>query len=54
METKPILWEAKTKPNAVGILWKEIKNKDMPPYNKEEWLTQLTWIIEEIENKNWQ
>ena len=23
----------------------------MPPYNEEEWLTKLTWIIEEIENK---
>ena len=23
----------------------------MPPYTEEEWLTKLTWIIEEIENK---
>ena len=23
----------------------------MPPYGEEEWLTKLTWIIVEIENK---
>ena len=47
----PSYGKVKTKPNAIGKLWKDIKKEDMLPYNEEEWLTKLTWITEKIENK---
>ena len=41
----------KTKPNAIRKLWKKVQKEDFPPFNEEEWLRKLGWIIEEFINK---
>ena len=47
----PTHGKVKTKPNAVGKLWKSVTKNDMPPYNEEDWLRKLGWFIDEISNK---
>ena len=48
---QPITGKIKTKPNAIGKLWKEVTKDDMPIYNEENWLYKLSWFIEEFVNK---
>ena len=48
---KPTFGKVKTKPNAIGNLWKEIKKQEMPDYGEEDWLIKLSWIIEANNNK---
>ena len=49
---QPTFGKIKTKPNAIGKLWKEIKKEEMPDYDEEDWLMKLSWSIEEIKSKN--
>ena len=48
---QPTTGKIKTKPNAIGKLWKEVTKDDMPIYNEENWLYKLSWFIEEFVNK---
>ena len=47
----PTFGKVKTKPNATGKLWKEIKKEEMSDYDEVDWVIKLSWIIEEINNK---
>ena len=47
----PTQGKVKTKPNAVGKLWKSVTKNDLPPHNEENWLRKLGWFIDEISNK---
>ena len=47
----PILGKVKTRPNAIGKLWKHITKEELPPFDKEDWLRKLGWFIDELENK---
>ena len=49
---RPLTAKIKIKPNTIGKLWKEINKQDMPLNNEEEYLNELSWLIEEFGNKN--
>ena len=48
---QPVKGKIKTKPNAIGKLWKEVTKDEMPMYNEEDWLYKLSWFIEEFVNR---
>ena len=39
---QPTFGKVKTKPKAIGKLWKKIKKEEMPNYDEEDWLIKLT------------
>ena len=47
----PITGRVKNKPNAIGKLWKEINKEDLLPFNEENWLRKLGWLVDEFINK---
>ena len=41
----------KTKPNAIGKLWKHVTKEVLPPFDEEDWLRKPGWFIDELTNK---